>query len=50
MSWGSALEYHFPAFVASFGTYVDYPVGLLDDIEFMLDDDDCVTLIDQTKL
>ena len=41
------LKHHFAAFVAAFGTHIDDPVGVFDDIQIVFDDDDRIAGIDQ---
>ena len=44
---GRARRHHLTAAGAAFGTEVDDPVGRLDDIEVVLDDDHRVALLDE---
>ena len=44
-----ALGDHPAAAGAALGTHVDDPVRGLDDVEVVLDDDDRVALVDQTR-
>ena len=41
------LKHHFAAFVAAFGTHIDDPVCVFDDILIVLNEDDRITGIDQ---
>ena len=42
-----AFSHDLPTTVAPFGTDVDDPVGSLDDVQIVLDDNDTVALLDQ---
>src|SRR6185437_15933359 len=46
--FGGAVSDDAAAAVAAFGAEVDEPVGLLDDVEIVLDDDDRVAQIDES--
>jgi len=45
--FGWALRYDAAATFTAFGAEVDDPVGLLDDVQMMLDDEDGVTELDE---
>jgi len=46
--FGRALHDDAAAAFAAFGTKIDNPIGLFDDVEMMLDDEHCVPEIDKT--
>ena len=45
---GGADGEHLTALAASLGTHVDDPVGLADDVEVVLDDDDGVAAVNES--
>ncbi|KAG1166331.1 hypothetical protein G6F35_018255 [Rhizopus arrhizus] len=42
-----ALRHHITATVAAFRTHVDQPIGRLDDVQVVFDDEDGVAAVDQ---
>ena len=45
--FGSAFKQHLSSIPAALRTKVDYPVGTSDDVEIMLNDNDCIACINE---